>query len=93
MQDLPIDIALSGLVGLLVSSVIGVLKKQLPGLRGWLTVSLSGVLCFFIAGGYTFFYKGDCSPKGIYIGAINGVAAFIAAWGGAAAIRWKQKET
>ena len=91
-MTLPINAELAGAIALLVVSVVGALKKALPGLRSGYTVATTAVLSLSISIAHTACMEGDASAAGIYRGAMTGLAAWIGAWIGASAVRWKPKE-
>ena len=91
-MTLPINAELAGAIALLVVSVVGALKKALPGLRSGYTVATTAVLSLGIAIAHVACMEGDTSAAGIYRGAMTGLTAWVGAWVGASAARWKPKE-
>ena len=91
-MTLPINAELAGAIALLVVSIVGALKKALPGLRSRYTVAVTALLSLGIAIAHTACMEGDTSAAGIFRGAMTGLAAWVAAWVGANAARWKAKE-
>jgi len=90
---LPINAELAGAIGLLVVSAVGAAKKAVPGLRSGWTVALTAVLSFGIAIAHTVCAERDASASGIYAAVLTGLSAWVAAWLGASAVRWKPKES